>query len=61
VEVVSKFDPSELLVGGAGTFLNVYGANAMPASSPEAVFSGAVILVNRAEIELLAPVVRAKA
>ena len=61
VEVGSKFNASELLVGGAGPFLNVYGANAMAASSPEAVFSGAVILVNRAEIELLAPVVRAKA
>jgi hypothetical protein len=61
VEVGSKFDPSELLVGGSGLFINVYGANAMLASSPEAVFSGAVILVNRAEIELLAPVVRAKA
>jgi hypothetical protein len=60
VEVVSKLDPSALLVGGGGPFINVYGANAMPASSPEAVFSGAVILVNRAQIELLAPVVRAK-
>ena len=61
VEVVSKFDASELLVAGTAQFINVYGANAMPASSPETVFSGAVILVNRAEIELIAPVVRAKA
>ncbi len=61
VEVVTKFDPSALLVGGTGLFINVYGANAMPAFSPETVFSGAVILVNRTQIELAAPVVRAKA
>jgi hypothetical protein len=61
VEVVSKFDPSELLMGGTGRFVNVYSANAMAATNPETVFSGAVILVNRAEIELIAPMVRAKA
>jgi hypothetical protein len=61
VEVASKLDPAELLMASGRPFLNVYGANAVPASSPEAVFSGAVILVNRAEIEMLAPVVRAKA
>jgi hypothetical protein len=60
VEVVSKFDASELLLGGTGRFINVFGANAMPASNPEIVFSGAVILVNKAAIELVAPVVRAR-
>jgi len=61
VEVVTKFDASELLVGGTWHFINVYGANATPASDPATVFSGAVVLVNRAQIELIAPVVRAKA
>jgi hypothetical protein len=61
VEVVTKFDASELLTGGTWHFINVYGANATPASDPETVFSGAVILVNRGQIELIAPVVRAKA
>ena len=61
VEVVTKFDASELLRGGTGRFINVYGANAIAASSPEAVFSGEVILVNRAHVELVAPMVRGKA
>ena len=61
VEVVNKFDASELLIGGTGRFINVYGANAMPALSPETVFSGAVILVNRAEVDLVAPMARGKA
>jgi hypothetical protein len=60
VEVVTKFDPAELLLGGNARFVVVYGANAMQASNPETVFSGAVILVNRSKVELLAPVVRAK-
>jgi hypothetical protein len=61
VEVVTKFDPSELLMGGTGKFINVYGANAIPAAFPETVFSGAVILVNRGDVELVAPMVRGKA
>jgi hypothetical protein len=61
VEVVSKFDASQLLVAGTGLFISVYGANAMLAANPETIFSGAVILVNRSQIQLLAPVVRAKA
>jgi hypothetical protein len=61
IEVVTKFDPAELLVGGTGRFLNVYSASALMAANPETVFSGAVILVNRTAVEMLAPLPRGKA
>src|SRR5947209_979663 len=45
IEVVTKFEAVELLMGGTGRYLNVYNASAVMALSPETVFSGAVILV----------------
>lgn len=61
VDVVTKFDPAELLVGGTGRFLFVYNATALMAASPETVFSGAVMLVNRSAVELVAPLAKGKA
>ena len=61
IEVVTKFDPAQLLMGGTGRFLNVYNASALMAASPETVFSGAVILVSRTAIEMVARVVKGKA
>ena len=61
IDVVTKFDPAELLMGGTGRFINVYNANALMASSPETVFSGAVILVSRLAIEMVAPITKGKA
>jgi hypothetical protein len=60
VEVVNKFDPAELLLVGTGRFLSVYNASAVKASNPDTVFSGAVILVNRTSIEMLAPMTEGK-
>ena len=60
VEVVNKFDAAELLVGGTGRFMGVYNASAILASNPDTIFSGAVILVNRASIEMIAPMTKAK-
>lgn len=61
IDVVTKFDPSELLVGGTGRFINVYNASALMAASPETVFSGAVILVSRSAVEMVAPQAKGKA
>jgi hypothetical protein len=61
IGVVTKFDPAELLVGGTGRFLNVYTASALMVTNPETVFSGAVILVNRTAVEMLAPMTKGKA
>jgi hypothetical protein len=60
IDVVTKFDPSELLMGGTGRFLNVYSANALMIASPETVFSGAVILVNRTAVQMIAPMTKGK-
>jgi len=61
IDVVTKFDPSELLVGGTNRFINVYSATALMAASPETVFSGAVILVSRAAVEMVAQQAKGKA
>jgi hypothetical protein len=61
IDVVVKFDPSELLMGGTSRYLNMYNASALMATSPETVFSGAVILVSRTAVEMVAPVAKGKA
>ena len=61
IEVVTKFDPAQLLMGGTGRFLNVYNASALMAASPETIFSGAVILVSRTAVEMVAPIAKGKA
>ena len=61
IEVVTKFDPAQLLMGGTGRFLNVYNASALMVSSPETIFSGAVILVSRTAVEMVAPISKGKA
>src|SRR5437763_6880984 len=53
IEVVTKLEAVELLMGGTGRYLNVYNASACMALSPETIFSGAVILVNRNTVEML--------
>lgn len=55
IDVVTKYDPAALLIGGTGRYLNVYNASALMAASPQTVFSGAVILVNRTAVEMIAP------
>jgi hypothetical protein len=60
VEVVNKFDPAELLVGGTCRFLSVYNASSIKASHPDTLFSGAVILVNRVSVEMIAPMTKVK-
>jgi hypothetical protein len=61
IDVVTKLDPAQLLMGGTGRFLNVYSASALMAASPETVFSGAVILVSRTAVEMVAPITKGKA
>jgi hypothetical protein len=61
IDVVNKFDPSELLMGGTGRFINVYSASALMVASPDTVFSGAVILVSRSAVEMLAHQAKGKA
>ena len=61
IDVVTKFDPAALLMGGTGRYLNVYNASALMAASPETVFSGAVILVNRSAVEMIAPIAKGRA
>jgi hypothetical protein len=60
IEVVTKFDSAALLMGGTGRFLNVYSASALMVASPETVFSGAVILVSRTAVEMVAPMTKGK-
>lgn len=61
IEVVNKYDPAELLVGGTGRFVQVYSAEAVATLYPDLTYSGAVILVNRQMIELVAALPRNKA
>lgn len=61
VEVVRQFDAVELLVGGTGRFVQVYNAAAVPTLYGETSFSGGVILVNRARVELITPTTHGKA
>ncbi len=60
VEVVSKFDPAEILVSGTGRFFPVYNASAWATAFPEFPFAGGVILVNRQLVMLLAQINRGK-
>jgi hypothetical protein len=60
IDVVTKFDPAELLMGGTGRFINVYYANAIMVANPETVFSGAVILASRTAVEMVAPIAKGK-
>jgi hypothetical protein len=60
VEVVKQFDPAELLLGGTARFLPLYGACAIPAQYPETSYAGAVILVNRQMVTLMARQPRGK-
>jgi len=59
--VVSKFELSEFLMGGTGRFISVYSASALMVANPDTVFSGAVILVSRAAVEMLAHEAKGKA
>jgi hypothetical protein len=61
IDVVTKFDPAELLMGGTGRYINVYNASAAMVASPDTVFSGAVILVSRAAVEMVSPQAKGKA
>jgi len=61
IDVMTKFDPAQLLMGGTGRFLNVYNASALMVANPETVFSGAVILVSRTAVEMVAPLAKGKA
>ena len=60
IEVVHKLDAAELLVGGTGRFIAVYNAEVAASQHPESPFSAAAILVNRTQVEALAPLARAK-
>jgi hypothetical protein len=60
VDVLNKWDPTELLVGGTGRFLQVHEASAVATLYPDTTFSGAVILVNRNRIEMMALASRSK-
>jgi hypothetical protein len=61
VEVVRQFDAAELLVGGAGRFLQVYNAAAVATLYGDTSFAGGVILVNRGRVEMIAQNARGKA
>jgi hypothetical protein len=61
IDVVTKFDPAVLLMGGTSRYLNIYDASALMTASPEIVFSGAVILVNRMAVSMVAPIAKGKA
>jgi hypothetical protein len=61
VEVVHKFDASELLVGGTARFLPVYAATAVASLHPDTPYTGGVILVNRQLVSVMAPASRGKA
>ncbi len=61
VEVLKQYDAAELLFGGSARFLPVYKACAVPTQFPESSYAGAVILVNRQMVTLLAPQPRGKA
>ena len=61
IEVIHKYDAAELLVGGTGRFVMVFNAAAIATAFPETSFSGGAILVNRSQVEMIAPVTRAKA
>ncbi len=60
IEFVHKYDAAELLVGGTGRFVMVFNASAIATAFPETTFSGGAILVNRSQVEMIAPVQRAK-
>lgn len=61
IDVVTQFDPAALLVGGTNRFLNLYSASARMVTNPDIVFSGAVILVNRSAVDLMAPMTKGRA
>jgi len=61
IEVLNRFDAAELMVGGSGRFLQLFNATAVATPYPETTFSGAVILVNRQRIEMIARAPRPKA
>lgn len=60
VEVLNKWDPSALLVGGTGRFLQVHNATATATLYPDTTYSGGVILVNRNRVEMAALAARGK-
>jgi hypothetical protein len=60
LEVVHKYDAVELLVGGSGSFVMVFGGSAIATAFPDTSIAGGAILVNKARIEMLAPVTRGK-
>lgn len=60
IEVIHKYDAAELLVGGTGRFVMVFNASAIGTSFPETSFSGGAILVNKAQVEMIAPITRGK-
>ncbi len=57
IEVIHKYDAAELLVGGTGRFVMVFNASAIGTANPETSFSGGAILVNKAQVEMIAPIV----
>jgi hypothetical protein len=60
VEILKQFDATELLFGGSARYLPLYSATAVPTQFPETSYAGAVILVNRHRVTLVAPLPRAK-
>ena len=60
LEVVNKLDAAEVLVGGTGKYMVVYDARAVATQYPDTPFSGAAILVNRTQVEALAPLSKGK-
>ncbi len=60
VEVLTKFEAADLLVGGSARFLPVYAASAVPTQFPETAYTGGVILINRQMVTLIARQPRGK-
>ena len=55
VEVIHKYDAADLLIGGTGRFVMVFNAAAIATAYPDTTFAGGAILVNKAQVEFIAP------
>ncbi len=60
VEVPNKLDAHALLTGGTGKYTPVYKATVVSTLYPDTSFAGEVIVVNRTQVEALAPVAKGK-
>ncbi|MCC7362484.1 MAG: hypothetical protein IT317_23590 [Anaerolineales bacterium] len=56
IEVIHKYDAAEVLIGGTGRFVMVFNAAAIATAYPETTVAGGAILVNKAQVELIAPI-----